>query len=426
MMLHACDLTRRWPTACLLVSVVGVTAACANGPRQVAGPDGPGSTPATSLTVHVSLEASAASLANGLGWAEGVPGSEVHLLRNGTATWIVAEAGPSGAVVFDNLLPGRYSLYAGRRLTGEEADVLGDQLRALGGGKTFDLSAEGEVDVALAPDGPSGLVISELNGATPPPWEVGGSYRDGLYIEVFNNSTTTKFLDGLVLGLAYPYGTYDTDHTPCSVSQTVRSDPSGLFTRWAIAFPGAGGEYPVQPGEAKVVAVSAIDHTPVHAELVDLSHADFEIGGGRNADNPSVPNMLEEGLEPWSAGFFLPVNSILFLSERIEPQMMPIVYRGTDGAGYVRVSADDLLDVAAFRAVWPDRNLEYPPCIPMVHPAFDRYEGGLFEIGLGVSDPTESLQRLVLRQESGRPVLQDTNTSAVDFAFAPQTPGWIP
>jgi len=407
----------------VLVLALGITA-CGGGERQLTGPDGAGPDSFNSLTVHLALEPSDSELADALGWAEGVPHTEVHLLRNGSATWEVATVDAKGELALDGLLPGRYLLYAGRRPTAEEAVSLG-QMRAFGGGRTFDLVGDAEIDLLLGSDRASGLVISEVNGATPPPWEVDGSYYDGLYIEIFNNSVTTRFLDGLVIGVAYPYGTYDSDHTPCSVSQTVRSDPSGLFTRWAIAFPGAGGEHPIQPGEARVVAISAINHTPVHPELVDLSGADFEIGGGRNADNPAVPNMLQRGLEPWYASFFLPVNSILFLSDPIDLQSQPIAFRGTDGSGYVRAVAEGLHDVTAFKAIWPDRNLEYPPCIPMVHSSFDRYEGGLFEIGFGVSDPTQSLQRVLLRIDGGRPVL-DTNTSAVDFVFAEQTPGRIP
>lgn len=67
-----------------------------------------------------------------------------------------------------------------------------------------------------------------------------------------------------------------------------------------------------------------------------------------------------------------------------------------------------------------------PPCIPMVHPVFDRYEG-FFEIGFDAEvQATLSLSRRVLRVEDGRTILQNANTSAVDFALAEKTPGRIP
>ncbi|MGH7541630.1 MAG: hypothetical protein ACRELC_11585 [Gemmatimonadota bacterium] len=56
---------------------------------------------------------------------------------------------------------------------------------------------------------------------------------------------------------------------------------------------------------------------------------------------------------------------------------------------------------------------------------FDRYEDNFTEIGLGLEDPKESLQRFVLRTLGGRSLLQNTNTSAVDFVRGPQTPGWV-
>lgn len=411
-----------------LTVLCGLVVACGTGERSIAAPGGPGPSQSTTLTVRAQLESSAAGLGSALAWNGVVPGAEVNLLRSGTAEWLAAVTSADGEALFEDLVPGRYRLYAGRRLSQEEASSSGGVVRAFGGGRTFNFTDGGQIVLELgADDGAAGLVISEVNGASPPPWEVGGgSYQDGLYVEVFNNSSTTRFLDGVVIGAAYALVFNDGPLVPCAATQSLRTDPSGLVTRWAIAFPGSGGEYPIQPGEAKVVAVSAIDHSPVHPQLLDLRDADFEIGGSQNADNPAVPNMFDVGLAAWEPGWFLAAISILFLSEPIEVGALPITFRDVNGAGYVQIPANRLVDVTAFRAIWPDRDIERPPCIPALHPSFDRYEGGLFEIGFGVEEPAESLQRVVLRYEDGRPVLQDTNTTAADFAFAPQTPGWIP
>lgn len=73
-----------------------------------------------------------------------------------------------------------------------------------------------------------------------------------------------------------------------------------------------------------------------------------------------------------------------------------------------------------------DADTDFPPCAPMVHPDFDRYEGGFREIGFGVETLKESYQRRVLRFEGGRAILQNANTSAVDVAMLPLTPGTLP
>lgn len=409
------------------VLLMAVLSACGDGSRQTTGPgsDG-GEVPKARLTVTVRVDPLDAAVAGALGWTEAVPGTEVHLLRNGTATWKTATTNASGEAVFEGLLSGIYRVYAGRRLTSAEAQDAGQPIRAFGDGRTFQVSGSSStLTLELLADTPAGLVISEINNDTPPPWEVNGSYYDGMYFEVYNNSEQLIYLDGTVFGGAYPFGFYDTDHTPCSVSQRVRDDSSGLLTRWVVAFPGGGAEYPIMPGEAKVVAMAAVDHTPVHPELLDLSGADFEIGGPRTADNPAVPNMIDLGLEPWVPALLLALPSTLYLAEPVDPHSMAILFRDSNGRGYVRIPQDALVDVAAFTAIWPDLDQQFPPCIPMLHRGFDRYEGGLIEIGLGIEDLRGSFQRKAIRVGTGRTILQNTNTSAVDFLQAPQTPGWI-
>ncbi|MGH7541893.1 MAG: hypothetical protein ACRELC_12920, partial [Gemmatimonadota bacterium] len=178
------------------------------------------------------------------------------------------------------MFEGVYRVYAARRLTGAEAQAAGEPIRAFGDGRTLYVEGATDVTLALLADRPGGLLISEVDDAIPPPWETGGGYLDGMYVEVYNNSDEVIFLDGLVFSTTYRLGFQDYDHMPCSASQAVRSDSTGLYVGSALQFPGSGAEYPIFPGEAKVMAHSAIDHTPVHPELLNLENADFE-GGGR-------------------------------------------------------------------------------------------------------------------------------------------------
>lgn len=393
-----------------------------SGPTDEAGSDS-----RRSLIVHVGLDGSDRALAVSLGWTAGVPGAEVRLNRNGTASWEARTSDASGTVVYEDLLPGRYRVYAGRRLSAEEARAVGGPRRAFGDGRTFDFSETSEVSLELYADRPGRLVISEVHGKPPPSWEIpgGGSYFDGLYFEVYNNSGSTEYLDGLLFGLAYP-GYQDFDHTPCSVSEPVRTDPTGIHGRWFLQFPGSGTDHPIAPGEAKVVAYAAIDHTSVHPDLLDLSDADFEVGGWRSANNPAVPDMLDVGLAAWFPSTLVITGDLFYLAEPMNPRELPIVWRDPQGRGYVHVPAASVIDAVAFFALSPDQDREHPPCIPLASPVFERYEGGLHEIGLGVTTPDEPLQRFVLRTEGGRAILQNTNTSAVDFGRLPHTPGWVP
>lgn len=417
----------------VLVCVCGTgLVSCSGGDRQVAGPDpggnGGGGLPHLTLTVRV--DPADAELASALGWTAGVPGAEVHLNRSGgPAAFEVRAADASGVVDFGELPPGRYRVFAERQLTPEEAAAAGGPIRALGDGSTFDLGNDANVELRLLADRPGGLVISEVGAVVPLPWETGGGgYRDGMFIEIYNNSDEVVHLDGLVIGVAYN-NYQDYTHTPCTVSRPIRVDSTGLYSYRALRFPGSGAQYPIAPGEAKVVAQSAIDHRPVHPLLLDLRDADFEVGPqeGGNVDNPAVPNMRDIGLYPWTPGIFFPNGEMYFLAESVPDfKDLPIAIRETNGQGQVKIATESVLEAAGFYALWPDQDLRAPPCIPYAADVFERYEGGLYEIGEGVDIVTETLQRVFLRMEAGRRVLRNTNTSAVDFAFAPQSPGSVP
>ena len=406
--------------------------ACSGGERQVAGPGEPGGGPSTAtLQVSVGVADADSELADRLGWTSGVPGAEVQLLRNGSATWQVAETDADGVATFENVLKSRYRIFAGRTLSSAEA--VGEPIRAFGDGMTFDVTSVGDVPVELRmlADRTDGLVISEVSTWSPPPAETSGTYTAARYLELHNNSSQTLFLDGMLLGQSV--WTRESLPTPCAASLQARSDPSGVYARRIIQFPGSGGEYPIQPGETVLVAGIAIDHTPVHPQLFDLSDARFELGQTAGADNPAVPNMLDVGFDPFvettggQPGVVLSASNAVFLAEPLDPQSLPFEYRDGNGRGWVRIPAASLVDVMVPETLWPDFDQQQGvPCIPAIHPSFDRYEGGFLETGLETTTARLTYQRVLLRMEGGRAILQDANTSAVDIEMRPPTPGTLP
>jgi len=409
------------------VLVATILAGCSGGDRQIAGPGGgPGAPEPRTLTVNVDVED--ASLRQALGWPAGVPGVEVHILRNGEATYQTATTDENGDVRFVGILNGLYRAYVTRRLSASEVQVTGSE-RAFGDGTESNVGGSGSIALHMSSDRVGGLVISELNNATPPPWETAGSgYYGSMYIEVYNNSLNTVFLDGKIFGRAYFFGNRSYSFNPCTVSQPVRTDSRGILTRQALQFPGSGTEHPIQPGETRIIAVEAIDHRSVHPWLFDLSDADFEIKPSGGVDNPAVPNMIHVGEEAWLTQFsaLLATNDTYFLSETVDLGTLPVAFRDQRGQAYKRVPAELILDAVSFQALWPDYDLENPTCHPMVARPFDRYELAIQEIAPGTELINQSYQRRFLRNEGGRSILQDTNTTAADFVLAPQTPGTIP
>ena len=416
-----------------LVLILVVLAACGT-ERDITGrePDRPGVVSRPALTIHVRLQPSDASLASALGWERGVPGAEVHLLRSGTADWVSHRTDANGQARVVDLLPGLYRVYAGRFMTTAEAAAAELSVRSFGDGITTEIGGgEQSLELELSSDVPGSLVISEISNWMPPDWETGGTYTEASYFEIYNNSNRTLFLDGMVFG-----GTVEGQDTvtgACAHSQAVRSDSLGVYATHMIAFPGVGSEYPIGPGETRLVALSAIDHTPVHPELPDLSRADFEIRAVQAADNPAVPDMIDVGLRPFVRSVsgiafspLFPWKIGSFIAQPFDPRDLPSLYRDLHARDYVRVPRDLLLDVVGRTNVNADLERVRPACVPLLHRDFERYEGGFYTTGRGLDVPRLSFQRRGLRSEGGRDILSNSNTSAVDFVLADLTPGAVP
>jgi len=412
-----------------LLCVVVLATACEPGNIALVEPgSSEGGVKRSVFTVRATVALEDSALADSLGWQEGVPGAEVHLLLKGTGEWITAETDAAGTVEIKGLLPGIYRVYAGRTLATDEAARVGGVTRAFGDGQTLELKGSTELALALLADRPGSLEISEFGFGAPPAWETNGSYLAGMYLEVSNNADSVIYLDGKVFGTNPAIYAYSPSQ-PCDMTEPARLDSTGVYVKWALAFPGTGSDYPLAPGEFALVAVLAIDHTPIHPMLLDLSDADFEIGGQDVADNPDVPNMIDVGLADFKPQQLFPTRSVFFLSEPVDPKNLTGIFRDIGGKPHALVPAQYLLDVVATMHIWPLRDAERQWCSPMIHERFDRYEGGLFEIGFEVDpalEATRSLERHFLRLEGGRPILMNTNTSAVDFFLGTRTPGRLP
>lgn len=391
------------------------------------------------LSIAVQVAAEDRSLADLLGFSDGfLEGAEVRVERLGSTEGpLTATADPEGHVQFEDLLPGRYAVSALRVLTPQEVAALGPEnadVMGFGGGRNVTVEAP-STEAGL--DGVAGrrgaLVISEVSFMKPPLFEA-GDYNLGHYIEVYNNSDTTIYLDGKVIlkGIVWVRD-FPPPGNSCSDMEKWRLDPEGLWTRWIYAFPGSGRQYPLPPGETALVPTDAINHRDlIHATLLDLSGADFEFMGPSDVDNPQVPNMVTVG-DHWDPslnghGLYLTtINEILALAEPVDVADLPVDFLPVITPRFWRVPAAKILDVATF-SLTPEREAalnsggENAPCEHMVHPSFDRQFAPLID-----SHKRNAIaRRLFATLPDGRKILQRTKTSARDFEARAPTPGWIP
>jgi hypothetical protein len=406
--------------------------------RDTTGRDTTGGTvQRATLVVRVGVDTVDTALARTLGWGAVVPGAQVVVERIGTPVgrWS-ATVDSVGEARFPDLLTGDYRVSAVRILTAAEKQTLpaaAADVDAFGGYTGAGLRAPGATAaVAMLAGRRGSLVISELTTSLP---FVGEIYYFGTYLELYNNSDTTIYLDGKILGQANPWtrdaSTAVNNAVSCSEGAPFQLDPGGVWSMWFEQIPGSGRQYPLSPGHAAVFATDAIDHRTVEPRLQDLSAANFESRGSSDPDNPSVPNLRSIGTEqPWGAlghgmiyGWSEPW--MLFVANSVDPAALPhSAVPGFSGRPFVRIPRAAVLDVLSLTSV---DDLEaaavFPQCPQPTNPVFDLQLGPLWDYRSFGS----ITRRVLATLPDGRTILLRTRSSANDFTLSAEpSPGRVP
>lgn len=195
------------------------------------------------------------------------------------------------------------------------------------------------------------------------------------------------------------------------------------------AFPGSGREYPIAPGQAKVIAMDAMNHIAASptTNQVDLSIADFEQhGDDADIDNPFVPNMVRVfgGTGVFGRGYpnqlpnayvlLAPTSSSNFIAGEIDTQQ-----QGSKIAA-LRASPAIVLDVVSVMDT-PERVAGTGWylgggrwCFPFLSSVFERDPAQIGDYYLRKAIRRKSLGFTA----SGIELLQRTHTSSRDLEYA--------
>ena len=148
--------------------------------------------------------------------------------------------------------------------------------------------------------------------------------------------------------------------------------------------------------------------------------------GTADTDNPAVPNLVSVGPYANISGHGMPAmpKQVQFLSLPVDVPSLETAY--INGRRYARIPTDRIIDVLDGDLV----NLNAAPdLIPSyrckwVNREFDRLESAYYR--RGDNDNTDSIHRRILRiTPGGRLVLQDVNTTFLDFVVGTYSPGRI-
>jgi len=385
------------------------------------------------LELSIQPDPEDSAVARELGWTRGIPGAEVTISPGVEDTTMHATGVPvavlqtdsAGRVSVSDLPDGTYLIEVRRPLSLDESAGLGSG-QDVAGFVAKSLVARGSGAVFVPASHRRSVVISEW--AFSPIWvpDAGYWYYWAGYLELTNNSDTTVYLDGLVIGEAYALAS-EIRPGACAASETATNDPDGLWSKYMDSLPGTGHDHPLAPGATAVIATDAIDHSGISPQGLDLSHADFEFIGTGDVDNPSVPNTVGIGLEAYRDGHGLYLNEILeevtFVALPLDVSALPMA----PGHDYVRVPRSKVLDVVAQLSSYA---FSRPTCPHLVNQNFDRARGRFGPLGGSTGGNPQGLysvqRKVVYTRPDGRIILQHTRSTEADFFRGVRSPRALP
>ncbi|HEY9188986.1 MAG TPA: DUF4876 domain-containing protein [Ignavibacteria bacterium] len=319
----------------------------------------------------------------------GVPKAKVVLKSLETGREFIAYTDSLGIAKLLDIQSGSYDILIERIVTPEEMyKATGNNTESLLTGQLTKIffnpgSTVKTIGVNFSKIGT--LIFSEIyyNGAPAPPT----SYFHDQYTEIYNNTDSILYVDGIIL--ANVYKDYITDNQYIHASIV-----------WQ--FPGSGKEYPIYPGGFIIVAQDGIDHRLSHPKSIDLRDADFEYYNertdGKDLDNPAVKNMIRIKMNTqfdWNYG----VGSDAIIMAKV-PDVNALQY---DSQGNLLIPISSVIDGVEWIA---DLNMSKKK----LHPSIDVSATGGIPMYSG-----KSIERKIIRMVGSRAVLSDMNNSLVDF-----------
>jgi len=318
-----------------------------------------------------------------------------------------------GKAVFENVVPDIYSVSTSCEISGDQyiaySDTVVENKGVIFSGSLAkeQLFSEKTLQLALTKSIKQSLLISKIY-ASGTKDALSKNYTADAYIEIFNNSDETQYMDGLYLGLV---------EAESVIAFPASSNPIYIHARQIFRFPGSGMDNPILPGKSIVIANSAINHTISAPTSVDLSTADFEAKSTKFSNNSNVKT-FELIYTAYASLLYMNLtnggdNGAFLFKTNDDISTYPIEYipGRVSGNRYIRVPAETVIDgVEVLRnkaTTGPDPNSKRLQSF---------IDAGYMFISSISGYTHESIDRKVdVAKSTNRTYLRDTNNSQNDF-----------
>lgn len=372
----------------------------------------------------------------------------VTIVNNETGNKYTADSDEKGIAKFNQILPGTYSATATKIIKSAEFNEtfgyapIEAEINFNGSASSIVVNnTTAPISIEMKTSKVGDFVIKQIyyGGSDV---KKGAAFRDQ-FIEIYNNSNTVQYADGLLIAQLYgslsttvfaytlPTGQFDWSKS-ADMTMGNSANTNFVYASNILRIPGTGTQHPVQPGKSIVIAQNAINHKSnymdnsgnsisiLNPELtIDLSIADFEsflgnyLGSTYQYDiqNPAVPDL---DVLYWSNGnkdmILDPTGrqgfAILKMNDTDFTNLKKYRNPKGDAALYLQIPNSSLIDGVD---TTKDLGSGFIP-----KKLSSEIDGGNTYLTTG-SYSSKSVIRKTKTTIAGRIILQDTNNSSNDF-----------
>ncbi|GGH18388.1 DUF4876 domain-containing protein [Sphingobacterium alkalisoli] len=330
----------------------------------------------------------------------------IQIRNNITGELKTVSSDQEGKIALD-LIPGTYSFTASHTYTAEESDNLighAEESFVNASLTPIVITEATQIEVKLNGSRAGGLVIREFYYSGVPT-----SYFYDCFVEIYNNSNETIYMDSLYMG---------NTKSASSAAYGFINEVDSVYLAQVWMIPGSGQERSLAPGQSLIIAMDGINHktdpngNPNSPVNLGPGIADFETYWpytNRDTDAPDVPNLIH-AYASTTAGFdWLPgvggTGLVLFKLNGFDD--LPVSKEpGTSSTTQYKAvptsAVIDALDAVSNSNITADKKR-----LPVT------VDAGMTTVGASYSG--KSVRRKIKNVINGQTIFQDTNNSSADF-----------